>query len=129
MWNTTYILVWGGAIGKGIDFHECLFQTTGVRSHIHFSQNRYKVGYTFRKIGLRNGYVLKLGWHVPDQTLDKCTPPPPWARNRQRERVLAEPLKEVSKINYWLVYTQNKEDTQTRHCPFAYPWLLMYDKH
>ena len=88
-------MIWvrGRAIGKGIFFPDIgikngiNFHTFGLRNGTDF-QNfcmKYKVGYTFLKIGIRSGILfknlvegtgmcLKPRWYVPDQNLVKCTP-------------------------------------------------------
>ena len=56
-------------IWSGIDCHNIRngndFQDFGIE---------FKLVYNFRKIGVRNGYVLKPRWHVTDENQIKCTP-------------------------------------------------------
>ena len=42
------------------------FEKIGIRS-----------GILFQKIGIRTSIFLKPRWHIPDQNLVECTPPPP----------------------------------------------------
>ena len=64
-------LVWGRAIGKGIDFHDfgmrngVNFQDFGIRSGILFRKIGIRSGIHFRKIGIRNGYVFEAWMALP----------------------------------------------------------------